>query len=878
MSTSGKKLSGAQQRKRQKKFHAECKTSRNFMNKYFKKAEPDDHSSSDSAHDEVDDIIEQNLDKSTDDSATEQHGSESNEDSGRCEASRLQDTSQTSEMETIVHADSMQEVNEGGESSTADVAASICSTVFELSDIGYLDFDASTKLPTISDELRRELVSRGPAPFQNKDKVGKTVAGVRSMTDSWFVRRLANGENLNRTWLLYSQHKKAAFCFCCLLFPSSTSNSHSSFESMYGFRNWRHTEKVANHEGSPSHRKSFTLWKDMEYNLSANRLIEEQVCAQIKNAKQKWREVLKRLLSCIKFLATQNLALRGHTESVDGSQAVNTGNFLAILKLLSEYDTCMAGHLKYVAEHPGSVSYLSPQIQNEFIAILASTVKREIISGMQRNRYYGLLLDSTPDFARREQMSVTLRYVNIDYTRRQVSVEESFIGFTQLHAKDAASIEEAITGKLEAEGIALADCRAQCFDNAAVMAGHISGLQQRITESNPLALFINCDNHSLNLAGVHAAKEDSIVVTFFGTAERIYSFFSTSTIRWEEMKTKMKSVVKRECETRWSSRADAVKALFEELDVLIDILECLSENTKHSAETRGDAAVLLQSILSFNFVVLLNFWHHLLSSINRVQKRLQDPAIDFHNAALDLQALDSEFDTIRDGLCQESIDFGKAKCEELGIQVGRRVRKKKCMPGEIAQDAGLTAEEEIERVMKAAIDRLRFELSTRFKRLKELDAKFGFLLSVQELFGRCTVPDTLLESCIGLAKFYETDINGRELFCDICDCRMLLNTRQDNKPQNPLQLLSFLISYGEDVFPNLRIALQILLTVGTSIASCERSFSKLKLILSYLRSSMSQERLNDLTLLSVERETFSKLDFEDVIDKFAAQKARKVLL
>ena len=97
MSTSGKKLSGAQQRKRQKKFHAECKTSRNFMNKYFKKAEPDDHSSSDSAHDEVDDIIEQNLDKSTDDSAAEQHGSESNEDSGRCEASRLQDTSQTSQ-------------------------------------------------------------------------------------------------------------------------------------------------------------------------------------------------------------------------------------------------------------------------------------------------------------------------------------------------------------------------------------------------------------------------------------------------------------------------------------------------------------------------------------------------------------------------------------------------------------------------------------------------------------------------------------------------------------------------------------------------------------------------------------------------------------
>jgi len=55
------------------------------------------------------------------------------------------------------------------------------------------------------------------------------------------------------------------------------------------------------------------------------------------------------------------------------------------------------------------------------------------------------------------------------------------------------------------------------------------------------------------------------------------------------------------------------------------------------------------------------------------------------------------------------------------------------MPGEIAQDAGLTVEEEIERVMKAAIDRLRFELSTRFK---ELDAKFGFLLGAARTFWR----------------------------------------------------------------------------------------------------------------------------------------------
>lgn len=107
---------------------------------------------------------------------------------------------------------------------------------------------------------------------------------------------------------------------------------------------------------------------------------------------------------------------------------------------------------------------------------------------------------------------------------------------------------------------------------------------------------------------------------------------------------------------------------------------------------------------------------------------------------------------------------------------------------------------------------------------------------------------------------------------------MLLNARGDALPSTPLELISFIVSYGDDVFPNLRIALQILLTIAVSIASCERSFSKLKLILSYLRASMGQDRLSDLALLSVEKETAEKIDFDDIINKFASMKARKINL
>ena len=55
----------------------------------------------------------------------------------------------------------------------------------------------------------------------------------------------------------------------------------------------------------------------------------------------------------------------------------------------------------------------------------------------------------------------------------------------------------------------------------------------------------------------------------------------------------------------------------------------------------------------------------------------------------------------------------------------------------------------------------------------------------------------------------------------------------------------------------------------------ERSFSKLKLILSYLRNTMGQDRLSSLALLSIENKILRGIDMTDVLEKFVRQKARK---
>ncbi len=78
-----------------------------------------------------------------------------------------------------------------------------------------------------------------------------------------------------------------------------------------------------------------------------------------------------------------------------------------------------------------------------------------------------------------------------------------------------------------------------------------------------------------------------------------------------------------------------------------------------------------------------------------------------------------------------------------------------------------------------------------------------------------------------------------------------------------------------DCFPNVSIACRILLTVPVTVTSAERSFSKLKILKNYLRSSISQERLNGLAMLCIEKNMTESLDLDTVISDFASKNARR---
>lgn len=82
---------------------------------------------------------------------------------------------------------------------------------------------------------------------------------------------------------------------------------------------------------------------------------------------------------------------------------------------------------------------------------------------------------------------------------------------------------------------------------------------------------------------------------------------------------------------------------------------------------------------------------------------------------------------------------------------------------------------------------------------------------------------------------------------------------------------------NESVLPNLRKMLKVALILPVTTDICERSFSAMRRIKTWLRSSMEQNRFDNLALLNIEKDLLKNLNREKIIDEFA-KKSRKLKL
>ena len=216
-------------------------------------------------------------------------------------------------------------------------------------------------------------------------------------------------------------------------------------------------------------------------------------------------------------------------------------------------------------------------------------------------------------------------------------------------------------------------------------------------------------------------------------------------------------------------RPDGVEVIQENFDKIISCLEHF-EGGKYSSETKSDVYLLLHSWQQFTFVSLLKFWCPISSSVQRVTKRLQDSKINLIQASDNLDGINRIIDLKSEDIIRNAVRSASENCEKWNVPL-TKVRRRKMMPGEIVKDDGLSAIEEMKRIMNEIANRLKTELSERSGRVCRLADQFSFFVKLDSIdVEKMEHLKTLKRQCQNLANHFETNVNSSFLYKKIVDC------------------------------------------------------------------------------------------------------------
>ena len=158
------------------------------------------------------------------------------------------------------------------------------------------------------------------------------------------------------------------------------------------------------------------------------------------------------------------------------------------------------------------------------------------------------------------------------------------------------------------------------YDNSANMSGKYNGMQAKLCDINPLALYVPCAAHSLHLIGVCAVESCVEATNFFSLVQKLFTFFSASTSRWGILVQYLegeKRVLKCLSDTQWSARAEATKALSGYDNIRAALLHIV-QDPEQRADTQQEANGLHIPLSYLDTVFMAVFWNIILERFNGV--------------------------------------------------------------------------------------------------------------------------------------------------------------------------------------------------------------------------------------------------------------------
>ncbi|CAI6376250.1 unnamed protein product [Macrosiphum euphorbiae] len=304
------------------------------------------------------------------------------------------------------------------------------------------------------------------------------------------------------------------------------------------------------------------------------------------------RLFMEHLINLVLFLGKQELAFRGHDESSD---SLNKGNFRELFDMHNIRCT------QEIQNHYNSIknifSGMSKSIQNDLISCISEFLINQIKNKIKQCKFYSIQIDDTTDISQKTQCSIIIRFVT-----DKSELVERFLGFHNVIG--------------------------QCYDGACVMSGHLTGLQARVKEVAPNALFTHCLAHRLNLVLQHGCSINAKCRIFFANLTGIAAYFHNSTSRTNFVDTIVGKRIPQFVQTRWSSRSKILHTIVNEWSGFINVFDCISKDPKSSSESICGAIGHLKNLKTFEFAFLALIFSDIFIYTDNLFNILQNKSFD----------------------------------------------------------------------------------------------------------------------------------------------------------------------------------------------------------------------------------------------------------
>ncbi|XP_011408214.1 PREDICTED: zinc finger MYM-type protein 1-like [Amphimedon queenslandica] len=286
-----------------------------------------------------------------------------------------------------------------------------------------------------------------------------------------------------------------------------------------------------------------------------------------------------------------------------------------------------------------------------------------------------------------------------------------------------------------------------------------------------------------------------------------------------------------------------------------------------AVEARG----LYQQIRSFTFLTTLVVFDKILSITKGISDELQSQNVDLACAASLVTACEGSLEAFRsDQMWEKLFKYVSDICERHDIEIGKSLypQRKRRPPRQlddsiVYESSGSRSVPDCSSQLKVelffpVVDAFLVELRKRFD-----DKNISIMKGIQACHPHSKSFFSFSE-LKPLADVYNLTAS-QTLESELEVARRLFIDKENFTKTNDVFLRLYQL---RDAFPTLSNLVKIAMTIAVSTASCERSFSALKRIKTYIRSTMGDQRLSDLGILCIERDHSKNIPFDHVLEQF----------